>query len=41
MIIQGVSNIPDYEEVEIDEKTQYMVIASDGLWDVCEDQQAV
>jgi len=25
----------------LDEKVLYMIIASDGLWDVCEDQQAV
>ncbi len=38
---QGVSNIPDIEEFAITEKTQFLIIASDGLWDVCEDQKAV
>lgn len=33
-----MSNIPDYEEFEVDAKVLYMVVASDGLWDVCEDQ---
>jgi serine/threonine protein phosphatase PrpC len=33
--------VPDFEEVEVDEKVLYMIVASDGLWDVCEDQQAV
>lgn len=36
-----MSNIPDYEEFEIDERTLYLIVASDGLWDVCEDQQAI
>lgn len=38
---EGVSNVPDIEEFPINEKTQYLIIASDGLWDVCEDQKAV
>ena len=33
--------MPDYEELELDERIQYMIVASDGLWDVCEDQQAI
>ena len=33
-----MSNVPDYEEFEVDERVQYLVVASDGLWDVCEDQ---
>jgi len=36
-----VSNVPDYEEFEVDERVQYLIVASDGLWDVCEDQEAV
>lgn len=40
-VIEGVSNVPDYEEFELDEKTLYLIVASDGLWDVCEDQQAI
>lgn len=36
-----MSNIPDIEEIEITNKTNFLVIASDGLWDVCEDQKAV
>lgn len=38
---QGVSNVPDIEEIELTNKTNFLVIASDGLWDVCEDQKAV
>jgi serine/threonine protein phosphatase PrpC len=33
--------VPDYEEFELDDKVDYMIVASDGLWDVCEDQEAV
>ena len=33
--------IPDIEEIEITNKTNFLIIASDGLWDVCEDQKAV
>ena len=29
------------ETLPIEQNTKFMVIASDGLWDVCEDQQAV
>ena len=25
----------------MDDKLLYLVVASDGLWDVCEDQQAI
>ena len=25
----------------MDERTLYLIVASDGLWDVCEDQQAI
>jgi protein phosphatase PTC1 len=25
----------------VDNSTQFLIIASDGLWDVCQDQQAV
>jgi serine/threonine protein phosphatase PrpC len=32
---QGVSNVPDIEEIEITNKTNFLIIASDGLWDVC------
>lgn len=38
---EGVSNVPDIEEFAVTEKTHYLIIASDGLWDVCEDQKAV
>lgn len=38
---EGVSNIPDICQFDITEKTQFLIIASDGLWDVCEDQKAV
>lgn len=33
--------VPDIEEIEITNKTNFLIIASDGLWDVCEDQKAV
>lgn len=36
-----MSVIPDIEEIEITNKTNFLIIASDGLWDVCEDQKAV
>ena len=29
---------PDVEEFEINASTSFLIIASDGLWDVCEDQ---
>ena len=37
----GVSNIPDIQEFEVTDRTKLLVIASDGLWDVCEDQKAL
>ena len=37
----GVSNVPDIEEFEVTDRTKMLIIASDGLWDVCEDQKAV
>lgn len=36
-----MSIVPDFEEFEVTDKTIYLIIASDGLWDVCEDQKAV
>lgn len=38
---EGVSNIPDIEVFEITQRTQMLVVASDGLWDVCEDQKSL
>jgi serine/threonine protein phosphatase PrpC len=38
---EGVSNVPDIEVFEITDKTKLLVIASDGLWDVCEDQKSL
>ena len=32
---EGVCNIPDIEVFEITQRTQMLVVASDGLWDVC------
>ena len=40
-MIKGVSNIPDIETFSVDQNTSFLIIASDGLWDVCQDQQAV
>jgi len=31
-------NVPDVQEFTITPKSQYLVLASDGLWDVAEDQ---
>lgn len=36
-----MSNKPDVETFPLDNSTQFLIIASDGLWDVCQDQQAV
>lgn len=33
--------MPDVESFPIDENVSFLIVASDGLWDVCEDQQAV
>ncbi|EGR33322.1 protein phosphatase, putative [Ichthyophthirius multifiliis] len=38
---EGVLNVPDTEEFVVSQKTQYLILASDGLWDVCDDQKAV
>lgn len=38
---EGVSNIPDVESFNVENNTQFLIVASDGLWDVCQDQQAV
>ena len=38
---QGVSVVPDVESFPVDENASFLIVASDGLWDVCEDQQAV
>jgi serine/threonine protein phosphatase PrpC len=38
---EGVINEPDVCEFEINENTSQLIIASDGLWDVCEDEEAV
>lgn len=32
---EGLSNVPDYEQFEVTSRTQMLIIASDGLWDVC------
>lgn len=37
----GVSNIPEYDEFEVTASTKLLIMASDGLWDVCEDHFAV
>jgi serine/threonine protein phosphatase PrpC len=36
-LIKGASNIPEIQEFEINEHTPFLIIASDGLWDVCDD----
>ena len=38
---EGVINIPDVFEFEINQDTKYLIIASDGLWDVCQDEEAI
>jgi serine/threonine protein phosphatase PrpC len=35
---QGVSNKPDLKIIEINKDHKYLIIASDGLWDVIDDQ---
>lgn len=39
--MKGVSNIPDIETFGVEQNTEFLIVASDGLWDVCQDQQAV
>lgn len=34
---EGVICEPDVEEFEVTATTSLLIIASDGLWDVCED----
>lgn len=33
--------MPDIETFPIDSSSDFLIIASDGLWDVCQDQKAV
>ena len=33
----GVSVIPDVKEINIESTDKYLIMASDGLWDVCDD----
>jgi len=33
--------VPDVDTFPVEANTQLLIIASDGLWDVCQDQQAV
>lgn len=33
--------MPDIEEFDVTDRTKMLVMASDGLWDVCEDQKAI
>lgn len=33
--------MPDLETFPVDASAHFLIIASDGLWDVCQDQQAV
>lgn len=35
---QGVSVKPDLKTIEITSDCKYLIMASDGLWDVIEDQ---
>lgn len=37
----GVIAIPDIQQFQILPTHQYLIIASDGLWDVCSDEKAV
>jgi protein phosphatase len=34
---EGVICVPNIYSFEINDKTQSLIIASDGLWDVCDD----
>lgn len=34
---QGVSNKPDLKIIELTKDYKYLIIASDGLWDVIDD----
>jgi len=38
---EGVSNVPDVKCVKVTDKEKFVIMASDGLWDVIEDQAAV
>ncbi|KAL4491933.1 hypothetical protein ABPG72_008354 [Tetrahymena utriculariae] len=38
---EGVLNVPDVQDFMITSKTQYLILASDGLWDVVDDQKAI
>jgi len=38
---EGVSNMPDVKIVNLDDKEKFLIVASDGLWDIVEDQAAV
>lgn len=35
---QGVINIPDVREIELTDKMDFLIIASDGLWDTISDE---
>ena len=34
---KGVSIKPDLKEMELTPEHKYLIMASDGLWDVCDD----
>jgi len=36
-----VSNIPEITSTEVTESDMFVILACDGLWDVCDDQEAV
>jgi len=37
----GLSSVPDVKQVILDQKHKVLIVASDGLWDVCSEEKAV
>jgi len=36
-----ITHIPDIFTIQVNENNNYLILASDGLWDVCENQEVV